>query len=334
MSDSKDYRMQLIREIKCSLSTVMEPDQIQMVSNVITKVLSNYEVTERCTAIVPYCDENVRLLKQFAACLLIEGKSKGTVYNYVQICRRFGEQIGKPFTKVGVQDARYFIAREMERGISDSTRETYRSYLSTFFQWMTNEEIIPRNPLMALNPIAFQEPEKKPYTDVEIDAIRGACKNVRERAMAEVLISTGIRVQELADLELDDIDFHAMKVTIRHGKGNKRRLVYTTRLALKYLNEYLTKRDYIGTMVFPNRYGDKITTDGIRRVFIGIGEKAGVDNVHPHRFRITLASNLAARGMSVQDIQKILGHSQISTTMKYIVVDDRRTHAEYNKHIA
>lgn len=334
MSDSKDYRMSFIREVKCALSTIMAPDQIQMVSHVITKALANYDLTERCTAIVPYSDENDRLLKQFAACLLVEGKSKGTVCQYVRVCRIFGQLIGKPFTKAGIQDARYFIATEMERGISDSTRETYRSYLSTFYQWMTNEEIIPRNPLMALSPIAFQEKEKKPYTDVEVDAIRCACKNLKERAMTEVLLSTGIRVQELVDLELDDIDFHTMKVIVRHGKGNKYRVVYTTRLALKYLTEYLSKRKHTGTRVFLNRFGDKISTDGIRKLFIKIGDKAGVDHVHPHRFRVTLASNLAARGMDVQDIQKILGHSQISTTMGYIVVDDRKTHAEYNKYIA
>ena len=331
---SKDCRMSFIRDVELALSTTMEPEKIQLVTNVITKALSEYELTERCTDLVPYDDGNERILKQFAACLIVEGKSKGTVHQYVRICRKLAEQICKPLTEAGVYDVRYFLAKEMERGVSDSTRETWRAYLSAFFQWMTNEEIIQRNPIMAMNPIAYQGKEKKPFTDVEIDALRGACNNIKERAIVETLLSTGVRVQELVDLNLDDIDFHTMRVKVLHGKGDKYRVVYTTRLTLKYLSEYLTKRKHTGTRVFLNRFGDQITTDGIRKLLIKIGDRAGVDDVHPHRFRVTLASNLAARGMDVQDIQKILGHSQISTTMGYIVVDDRKTHAEYNKYIA
>ena len=331
---SKDCRMSFIRDVELALSTVMEPERIPMITQVLTTALADYELTERCTDLVPYSDENERILKRFRACLLVEGKSKGTVYQYVRTCRKLEELLGKPFTEVGIYDVRYFLATEMERGVSDSTRETYRSYLSAFYQWMTNEEIIQRNPIMAMNPIAFQGKEKKPFTDVEIDALRGACSNIKERAIVETLLSTGVRVQELVDLNLDDIDFHTMKVIVRHGKGDKYRVVYTTRLTLKYLSEYLTKRKHTCTRVFINRYGDQITTGGIRKLLIKIGNKAGVDHVHPHRFRVTLASNLAARGMDVQDIQKILGHSQISTTMGYIVVDDRKTHAEYNKYIA
>ena len=111
-------------------------------------------------------------------------------------------------------------------------------------------------------------------------------------------------------------------------------MVYTTRLALKYLSEYISDRKMTIRCVFCNRYGERITTGGVRKVLNTIAKRASVDNVHPHRFRVTLASNLAARGMGVQDIQKILGHSNVDTTMGYIAVDDRKTHAEYNKYIA
>lgn len=331
---TKDCRMSFIRDVELALSAVLEPDSIQMVSQVITKALADYELSERCTDLVPHDDENARILKRYRACLLVEGKSKKTVAQYSRSCERLAALIGKPFTEMGVYDVRFFLATEMERGVSDSTRETQRANLSAFFQWMTNEEIIQRNPIMSINPISFREKEKKPFTDVEIDALRGACKTSKERALIEVLTSTGMRVQELVDLNLDDIDFHTMRVKVLHGKGDKYRVVYTTRLALKYLSEYISDRKMTIRCVFCNRYGERITTGGVRKVLNTIAKRAGVDNVHPHRFRVTLASNLAARGMGVQDIQKILGHSNVDTTMGYIAVDDRKTHAEYNKYIA
>lgn len=331
---SKDCRMQLIREVELSLSSSLEPDMIQLVTQAITKALSSYEISERCTDLVPYDDENERLLKRYRACLLVEGKSKGTVAQYSRTCEKLAELIGKPFTEMGVYDVRYYLATEMERGVSDSTRETQRANLSAFFQWMTAEEIISRNPIMSISPISFRGKEKKPFTDVEIDALRGACNGMKERALVEMLTSTGMRVQELVDLNVDDIDFNTMRVKVLHGKGDKYRVVYTTRLALKYLSQYLSERKHESRCAICNRYGERLTTGGVRKVLNTIAERASVDDVHPHRFRVTLASNLAARGMDIQDIQRILGHSNVNTTMGYIVVDDRKTHSEYNKFIA
>lgn len=331
---SKDYRMSFVKDVEALLSTVFQPEQITMISNAVIKAMDGYEVTERCTDLEPLDDTNTKIIKRFRACLMVDGKSEKTIYQYTRTIARFVDAIRKPLTTVGAYDIRFFIAMEQERGLSARSRENLRANLSAFFQWMADDDLIDKNPIAKLKPIKYPDEVRLPFSDVELDALRGACKTKKERAIIEMLISTGVRVNELANMEITDINFDELSVHVVHGKGAKERMTYTTAVSAKYVLDYLNNRKEESKVLFCNKNHDVIGTGGIRYILNQIATMANVKNCHPHRFRRTFATSLAKRGMEIQEIKKLLGHSSIDTTMTYIVMNDKKTQAEYSKYIA
>ena len=329
----RDYRMDIIREAEERLAAFLEQHEVHRVSDILAKVLSDYEVTERCTEIVIQDDANERILRRYLACLTIDGKSEKTIYQYGRSCRRLADAIGKPYTEMGVYDIRYYLACEKGRGVSNTTLENTRASLSAFFQWMALEEIIQKNPCASVKTIKVKKEVRQAFSDIEIDALRSACRTKKERALIEVLLATGIRVSELSEMDVADIDFSALTVHVKHGKGNKERLTYITAVAASRLCDYLNSRPD-GTALFYNKNHERLNSGGIRHILNMIAKRAGVDNVHPHRFRRTFATRLAARGMEIQEIQKLLGHSNINTTMQYVCIDDENVKAAYKRYIA
>lgn len=334
MSENKDYRLQFIRDVETALVTKYGVDQATAITDVVGRVLSSYEITERCTDLVPKDDRNERLLKRYSACLMIDGKSEKTIRQYMRSIRKLSDAIQRPFTEMGAYDVRFFLATEKDRGVSNVTLENTRLYLSAFFQWMTNEEIIPKNPVAKLKPIKCPKEIKKPFSEVEIDALRGACNSLRERALIEILLSTGARVSELVSMEVKDINQSTLTVHIVHGKGGKGRMTYTTAVAMKHLLAYLNDRSGNCQALFCNYKNGPLGVTGIQYILAEIGKRSGVENVHLHRFRRTFATGLARRGMEIQEIQKLLGHVNINTTMRYVCVDDDKVRSSYQQYIA
>lgn len=326
-----DCREKLVQEVEILLQR-LDVDEAGMIADGFIRILGEYEVTERCTALVPVDDANEKLLKRYAACLLIDGKSQKTIYMYTRQIRKLSDVMDKPYTEMGTYDIRYFLALEKERGISNVTLENTRSYIMAFFQWLTDEEVIPKNPCSKIKPIKCGKEVKKPFSVTEIDALRGACQTKRERAMIELLLSSGIRVSEMTSMMVKDIDFHALEVHVAHGKGNNQRTTYITQVAAKHLQAYLSENSE-KEFIFYNRNNERLTSGGVRLALKKLGERAGVENVHPHRFRRTFATDLANRGMDVQDIQALLGHSNIETTMTYVCQDSQKVKASYKRFI-
>ena len=327
-----DCREKLVREVEILLQT-LDVDEAGMIADGFVKILADYDVTERCTDLALLDDVNEKLLKRYSACLLIDGKSEKTIYMYVRQCRKLSEVIQKPFTEMGTYDIRYFLALEKERGISNVSLENARAYIMAFFQWLTDEEVIPKNPCSKIKTIKFTDEIKKPFTTVEIDSLRSACTSKKERAIVEMLLSTGVRVSELAKMKAEDIDFRDLEVHVVNGKGGKQRDTYTTQVAAKHLQAYLTEDPDHGEYLFYNRSNERLDSGGIRYILKELGKRAGVEHVHPHRFRRTFATDLANRGMDIQDIQELLGHSKIETTMAYVCRDKQKVKAAYKKYI-
>lgn len=329
-----DYRMKLVNSIEASLLTVVDPETREKVMRKVMTVLNDYEVTERETGLVVYDDANARIIKRYCACLKVNGMSPNTIYQYRRCLERFTEFIGnRPLVEVGVYEIRCYLAAEMER-VSETTTENTRSNLSTFYQWLTTEEVIPKNPCAAVKPIKCEEKEKKAFDAVEMDAIRFACRTQKERAIVEVLASSGVRAAELCHLDISDIDFAEKTFRVRCGKGKKSRTTYIDDVAKTHLQMYLKGRPEDGEVLFYNLHHKRLGTGGLRVILNSIAERAKVSTVHPHRFRRTLATNLAKSGMPIQEIQRILGHSNINTTMRYVCLDDTQVQMSYRKHIA
>lgn len=331
-----DYRNQFLQQVEQILVTLIEdPALTGMISDKIAIALGDYELTERCTDIVPLDSINDKLVKRYCACLSVDGKSEKTICQYRRSINMLSDFLNKPFPEMKTYDIRFYLATEKERGVSERTLENTRANLSAFFQWLTVEEIIEKNPMLKIKPIKYDDEIREAFSDVEIDNLRSACNDEKERALVEFLLSTGVRVTELCDMNITDVDTREMTVHVRHGKGGKERITYTTTVALERLRKYLSSRkEQDSEYLFCNRGHDRIQAGGVRFILNRIAKRANVTNVHPHRFRRTFATNLSKRGMSIYEIQKLMGHSDINTTTAYICSDDSIIHASYNKYTA
>lgn len=333
-----DYRDTFLQEVGQKLLSTLDPEKIKDVVDKVAIVLGNYEITERCTDLVPVDPVNEKIIKQYIACLMVDGKSKATAYQYNRSIRRLLDFLNKDIADIGTYDIRFFLASEKDRGISDRTVENLRSNLSAFFTWLTIEEIITKNPMAKIKPISYPDEIRKDFSEVEIDKLRFACRTDRERALIEFLLASGVRVTELSEMEVQDVNFQTLDVHVIHGKGSKERMTYITPVAMEWVKKYIMGRPQADSKyLFYNedhhRHGN-LKPGGIRDILHAIANRAKVNNVHPHRFRRTFATKLARRGMEVQEIQRLMGHSNINTTLQYICIDDESVKSSYRKYIA
>ena len=183
--------------------------------------------------------------------------------------------------------------------------------------------------------ITYKEEIKMPFTDVEIDKLRSACKTVKERAIIEFLLATGVRVSELSQMEVKDVIASEFRVNVEHGKGGNKRKTYITPVALEHLERYLSTRpEKEGIALFYNRDHEIMNSDCIRYTVKLIGKRAGITQIFCHKFRRSFACMLAKRGMDIREIQKLLGHKKITTTLCYIYTEDEQVKASYRKYVS
>ena len=330
-----DYKTRFTQELIEKLATTFNAENLQIITDATTLVFANYDIKERCTDLIVRDNKNERLLRQYAACMLVDGKSHRTIEMYVNVLKRFIEFLGIPCEQVTAYDIRYFLASMKQSGVSDRTLENYRSYISAFYQWLTNEEYILKNPCAKIAPIKYKGVIKLPFTDTEIDALRYACKKPKQRAIIEILLSSGLRVNELVNLNITDLDFNTRAIHVREGKGNKERITYMSEVCVYHIKQYLETRKDNRIELFVNvKTKKRILPGGIRDIVRTIGKNAGVENVHPHRFRRTFATNLAKRGMDIHLIAKLMGHSNLQTTLVYVYDDANKILQEYRKYTA
>lgn len=327
-----DYKRQLVSDVTEALMDRLAQDEVEVVSEEMVIALNDYEVTKVSGAIVPYSGMNEMIVKRYKACLMIAGRSPKTIHAYERTAKKLFEALQKNYTDMTVSDLRYYLAYEKSRGVSNRTLENTRVQISALFTWLLDEELINKNPCRSIAPIRFPKEVRLPFSVIEIDAMRSACKSKKERAIIEVLLATGVRVSELCSITLTDVSFDSGSITVREGKGSKQRTVYLNELATKHLVAYLTSRNVTGNYLFYNKQKEPLNAGGVRHILKRIEERAGISNVHPHRFRRTFATNLANRGMEVQEIARLLGHSNLNTTMEYVYTSDEKIRASYTKY--
>lgn len=172
--------------------------------------------------------------------------------------------------------------------------------------------------------------QKKTFTDIDMEKLSRSCKCKRDRAIIAFLASTGCRVSEVTGLDRDAVDLDQLTCVV-HGKGNKERRVYLDGVTGMLIRAYLAERKDADPALFVNRYNVRMNPDGVREMLNRVAEEAGVEHVHPHKFRRTLATNMARHGMPIQEVARILGHDKIDTTMRYVVLDDEDIKHQYRK---
>ena len=231
---------------------------------------------------------------------------------------------------------RNWLAAEKNRGIKDSTLEGNRQVLSSYFGWLFREGLIERNPMCNIGAIKVPKVEKETYSEVEMSKLMAACRTLREKAIISFLASTGCRVSEMVELNRDQVDLKNQEVVV-HGKGNKERIVYfdsvTANLLERYLNRRKDKEDalFIGQQFTKNK-PERLQAGGVRWLLNKIGKKAGVKHVHPHKFRRTLATEMARHGMPIQTVSRLLGHEKIETTMEYVMLKKEDLKSDYRRY--
>ena len=313
-----------------------EPDKAKEVQQALYMVLSDYEITPKCTEIRVINDSWQEDLERFCERKKIAGKSEGTIERYRYQLTRCLSYINKPTAEVTEADLIGFIeAYKRIRGVSNCTLEGTRLCISSFFTWMHERGFIPKNPARGVDPIKVPKTVKKAYSDEELEKIKQDCNNLRDKAIVEFLYTTGVRISEMTALNRDDVCV-VDKAVIVYGKGAKEREVYLTDVSLMYLSAYLYQRQDESEALFVGLKAphERLSPSGVRSMLKKIGVDTGIEKVHPHRFRTTCATNLLRKGMPIEEVADLLGHAKLETTRGYALTDKEKTKLDHRRFMA
>ena len=274
------------------------------------------------------------MLNAFIDAKRVKGCSSRTLTRYAYIIRRFLTEEKVTIQYCTADNIRHWFACELERGIKENTVRGYRDILCSCFGWLWKEGLIVSNPCGNLEPIKCPKMVKKAFTTGEIEMIKEAvADNLRDKAIVCFLLATGCRIEETTLLNRTDVDLVNKEVTV-FGKGAKERTVYLDEVAASVLQRYFASRKDSSPALFPGRGTERMQPEGIRHMLKTVEAKCGVENIHPHRFRRTLATTLKKKGMPIEEISIILGHEDIRTTMKYIAIDKVDVKHNYQRLVA
>lgn len=274
--------------------------------------------------------ESMQLIRLYLDAIEIEGKAKSTIRRYEYELSRLVKAVDAPIDKITVYHLRQYMMAEKNRGISMSTIKDNFFVFSAFFGWLRNEGLIDHDPTSNIGQIKAVIEKEAPFSHEEIQLIKENCTNELQSAVVHFLLSTGCRISEVCSVNRSDIDYKNLKLTVT-GKGDKQRTVYIDDVTALMLNRYLSTRQDIDPALFYSRKGCRFTDDGIRVMLKTIEKRSHVPNVHPHRFRHTFATALADKGMPIQEVSALLGHSKLDTTMTYVTVNQRNAEYSYRK---
>lgn len=276
---------------------------------------------------------NEELVERFIRHKKLVGLKDTSLTGYVNEVRRLQSYVDKGYCDITTADIKDYLANLVaERHISGTTLQSRIRYLSSFFDFLMNEEYIDRNPTSKIERVMVEKKIKRAFSESDIESLRNACDNKRDRAYIEFLYSTGCRVTESLSLDVKDVNFSEGEV-IAFGKGHKERVVYLSDTASKYLQEYLEDRyAQPDEPLFTHQVNhQRMTPRGAQVLLKEVGDKAGVENVHPHRFRRTMATHLLDRGMPIEQIKEVLGHERLDTTMIYCNVNSGKVKASFKE---
>lgn len=283
-------------------------------------VMYQYDLIQKERGIILYENGIPEILKTFISCKKIQGMAKGTLDNYLWVMSKFFQFVQKPLDKIDTNDVRVFLFKYQEmKNITNRTLDQYQTYIKTFFTWCCDEGYLERDITRKLKPIKFETKQREALTQLELETLRNVCENSRDRAMVEFMYSTGCRVSEFCNVKFNDIDWNLKQVTL-FGKGSKYRTSYLNDKSIYYLKKYLEERKGDSNYVFVSERAPfaKINKDGVDKRFRYLSKKADIGkNITPHVLRHTTATTGLQNGMPVTDVQRILGHTRLDTTMIY-----------------
>lgn len=311
------------------MSEYLSVAQMKKLQEVMLKVFSEKKEPKK---IIP----NEEYLTLFLDAKTIEGCSKRTTQYYKVSIEKMLNSVTKSVRKITTEDMRsYLSAYQKINNCSKVTVDNIRRNLSSFFSWLEEENYILKSPMRRIHKIKTNQQVKEIITDEDIEKLRDNCSCKRDLAMIDLLYSTGIRVGELVNLNISDVDFEARECVV-FGKGGKERKVYFDAKAKLHLQNYINSRSDSNPALFVTLDSpyDRLKISGVEIRMRELGRSLKLSKIHPHKFRRTMATRAIDKGMPIEQVQKILGHAQIDTTMQYAMVNQSNVKMGHMKFIS
>ena len=314
----------VINTALAEMQAILEPHQLKRLADTLRQTLGLRQP-----------ESSQDLLALFLTAKGVEGCSPKTIEYYEATLRHMDKSLAKPYTQIESDDLRRYLSDyETERGSSKVTIDNIRRIMSSFFSWLEDEDYIVKSPVRRIHRVKTAQITKETLSDEELETLRDACESKRDLAVVDLLASTGMRIGELIRLNVTDVNLQERECIVT-GKGNKQRPVYFDVRAKLHLAEYLETRADNNSALFVSldSKARRITVGGMELRLRNLGKKVGVSRVHPHKFRRTLATHAIDKGMPIEQVQKLLGHAKIDTTMHYAMVNQNNVKASHRKYL-
>ena len=328
-----DMKETIIQTVLDGMRAVLTENQLDLLTDVTRKALSEYEITPKATEEEQRNKENVELLGAFISSKKVEGCSDKTIHYYKSSIEKLIATVKKNVCDIATNDIRCYLAEQQEqRGLSKVTIDNLRRIYSSFFSWLEDEDYITKSPVRRIHKVRTDALVKEVLTDENIEVLRDSCQELRDIAMIDLLLSTGMRVGELVKINRDDIDFQERQCVV-FGKGNKEREVYFNARTKIHLKKYLEQRTDTNPALFVSLHEPhtRLTISGVEVRLRQLGKRVNLNKVHPHKFRRTLATMAIDKGMPIEQVQKMLGHVKIDTTLHYAMVNQTNVKIAHRK---
>lgn len=311
------------------MSEYLSITQMKKLQEVILKVFAEEDADK---VEIP----NEEFLKMFLDAKKIEGCSERTLQYYKVTVEHLLSQTEVAVRKITTEEIRAYLAEYQKNSqCTNVTIDNIRRNISSFFSWLEEEDYILKSPMKRIHKIKTKTVVKSVISDEGIEKLRDSCTEIRDLAIIDLLYSTGIRVGELVNLNIDDIDLEGRECVV-YGKGDKERRVYFDAKAKVHLKEYIEKRNDNNSALFVTLDAphDRLKISGVEIRLRQLGRQLDLERIHPHKFRRTMATRAIDKGMPIEQVQKILGHSQIDTTMQYAMVNQNNVKTSHQKYMS
>ena len=326
-------RKELTADVMQRMLPYLDNAQMKQLEQAMENVLQNYEITGIDTGFAE--DDNQTLLDAFLSSKRIEGCSEKTLKYYRTTLETMLASLEKNVRRVFTEDLRTYLTEYQNRNqCSKVSIDNIRRILSSFFAWLEDEDYIVKSPVRRIHKVKTATCIKETYTDEDLERMRDNCENLRDLAIIDMLASTGMRIGEMVLLNRRDINFNERECVV-FGKGDKERVVYFDARTKLHLQEYLEGRQDKNPALFVSLKApyERVKIGGIETRLREIGKKLNIIKVHPHKFRRTLATMAIDKGMPIEQLQRLLGHQRIDTTLQYAMIKQSNVKIAHKKYI-
>ena len=325
-------KQKIVAAVVQGMLSYLNNAQVEKLQEVLLHTLWDYDISPSDGKTK---EQEQDLLALFLAAKRIEGCSEKSLKYYQATTQAMLDGIGKPIKEIVTEDIRQYLTNyQRERHSSRVTIDNIRRILSSFFSWLEDEDYILKSPVRRIHKVKTASNIKETYSDETLELMRDSCSEMRDLAMIDLLASTGMRVGEMVPLNRDDVDF-AERECMVFGKGDKERMVYFDARTKLHLQAYLESRsdDNPALIVSLKAPFNRLSIGGVETRLRELGKQLGVHKVHPHKFRRTLATMAIDKGMPIEQLQQLLGHKRIDTTLQYAMVKQSNVKLAHRKYI-